>query len=158
MKCPLLWELWIHYFTRIILERVIGSIVNIRNERLLFFLCSHGMNRSAEQTNLPRTASRFTRFVCPALQFIPHKPRKRHSFLIWIAYLIDYKSCINYDSISFIGPILTLLNCKKVSPESERYRKCFFSDIRVLSIVCTFTLVFSHGNKSRAGQGAPWLE
>ena len=35
------------------------------------------MNRSAEQTNLPRTASRFTRFVCPALRFIPHEPRKK---------------------------------------------------------------------------------
>ena len=35
------------------------------------------MNRSAEQTNRPRTASRFTRFVCPALRFIPHEPRKK---------------------------------------------------------------------------------
>ena len=36
-----------------------------------------GMNRSAEQTNHSRTASRFTRFVCPALRFIPHEPRKK---------------------------------------------------------------------------------
>ena len=42
-----------------------------------FFLGSWGMNRSAEQTNRPRTASRFTRFVCPALRFIPHEPRKK---------------------------------------------------------------------------------
>ena len=35
------------------------------------------MNRSAEQTNRTRTASRFTRFVCPALRFIPHEPRKK---------------------------------------------------------------------------------
>ena len=35
------------------------------------------MNRSAEQTNRPRTASRFTRFVCPVLRFIPHEPRKK---------------------------------------------------------------------------------
>ena len=47
-----------------------------------FFLGSWGMNRSAEQTNRTRTASRFTRFVCPALRFIPNEPRKkRHSFL-----------------------------------------------------------------------------
>ena len=41
------------------------------------------MNRSAEQTNRPRTASRFTRFVCPALRFIPHEPRKKdtHSLI-----------------------------------------------------------------------------
>ena len=42
-----------------------------------FFLGSWGMNRSAEQTNRSRTASRFTRFVCPALRFIPHEPRKK---------------------------------------------------------------------------------
>ena len=35
------------------------------------------MNRSEEQTNRPRIASRFTRFVCPALRFIPHEPRKK---------------------------------------------------------------------------------
>ena len=35
------------------------------------------MNRSADQTNRPRTASRFTRFVCPMLRFIPHEPRKK---------------------------------------------------------------------------------
>ena len=38
---------------------------------------SWGMNRSAEQTNHPRTALRFTRFVCPALRFIPHEPTKK---------------------------------------------------------------------------------
>ena len=41
------------------------------------------MNRSAEQTNRTRTASRFTRFVCSALRFIPHEPRKKdtHSLI-----------------------------------------------------------------------------
>ena len=77
VKCPLLWEFRIYNFSRRILERVVvGSIVNIRNE-CLFFLDSWGMNRSAEQTNRSRTASRFTRFVCPALRFIPHEPRKK---------------------------------------------------------------------------------
>ena len=76
-KCPLLWEFWIYNFSRRILERVfVGSIVNIRNE-CLFSLGSWGMNRSAEQTNRTRNASRFTRFVCPALRFIPHEPRKK---------------------------------------------------------------------------------
>ena len=76
-KCPLLWEFWIYNFSRRILERFfVGSIVNIRNECLLT-LGSRGMNRSAEQTNRTRTASRFTRFVCPALRFIPHEPRKK---------------------------------------------------------------------------------
>ena len=77
VKYPLLWEFWIYNIHRRILERVfVGSIVNIRNE-CLFSLGSWGMNRSAEQTNRTRTASRFTRFVCPTLRFIPHEPRKK---------------------------------------------------------------------------------
>ena len=82
VKCPLLWEFWINSFSRRILERVlVRNIVNIRNE-CLFFWVHGGMNRSAEQTNHSRTASRFTRFVCPALRFMPPwTQKKRHSFL-----------------------------------------------------------------------------
>ena len=49
------------------------------------------MNRRAEQTNRTRTASRFTRFVCPALRFIPHEPRKKdtHSLIDIILELSD---------------------------------------------------------------------
>ena len=61
-----------------------------------FCLGSWGMNRSAEQTNHPRTASRFTRFVCPALRFIPHEPRKKdthsligHGFLKFSLILLN---------------------------------------------------------------------
>ena len=47
---------------------------------------------------------------------------------------------------------------KKVSPESERYEECLFGYSQMLHTdLCTFTLVFSHGNKSCAGQGAPFL-
>ena len=50
-------------------------------------------------------------------------------------------------------------NGKKVYPESEMYQERLsgYSDI-VHTDVCTFTLLFSHGNKSRVGQGTPWLE
>ena len=69
------------------------------------------MNRSAEQTNRPRTASQFTRFVCPALRFIPHEPRKKdtHSLnehtspiVIWRFYInqpwivVSAWTCWNY--------------------------------------------------------------
>ena len=54
-----------------------------------FFLGSWGMNRSAEQTNRPRTASRFTRFVCPALRFIPHEPRKKDTHFLNIPTLVQ---------------------------------------------------------------------
>ena len=77
VKSPLLWEFWIYNFSLRILERVLGWKHCKYKEWVSFFLCSWGMNRSAEQTNRPRTASRFTRFVCPALRFIPHEPRKK---------------------------------------------------------------------------------
>ena len=77
VKSPLLWEFWIYNFSLRILERVLGLKHCKYKEWVSFFLCSWGMNRSAEQTNRPRTASRFTRFVCPALRFIPHEPRKK---------------------------------------------------------------------------------
>ena len=42
-------------------------------------------------------------------------------------------------------------NSKKVSPESERYEECLFGYSRIVHTdICTFTLVFSHGDKSRA--------
>ena len=77
VKSPLLWEFWIYNFSLRILERVLGWKHCKYKEWVSFFLGSWGMNRSAEQTNRPRTASRFTRFVCPALRFIPHEPRKK---------------------------------------------------------------------------------
>ena len=92
--------IWISYFARRILEGVfVGGIVNIRNECLffsvhgkwiavrnkqiawtaIFFFAVHGkwIAVHAEQTNRTRTASRFTRFVCSALRFISHEPRKK---------------------------------------------------------------------------------
>ena len=85
VKSPLLWEFWIHNFSLRILERVLRWKHCKYKEWVSFFLGSLGMNRSAEQTNRPRTASRFTRFVCPVLRFIPHEPRKKdtHSLNIY---------------------------------------------------------------------------
>ena len=108
VKSPLLWELWIYYFSLRILERVLGWKHCKYKEWVSFFLGSWGMNRSAEQTNRPRTASRLTRFVCPVLRFIPHEPRKKdtHSlniknpeYLIFRYYRLirDYK-CIYSNS------------------------------------------------------------
>ena len=77
VRSPLLWEFWIYNFSLRILERVLGWKHCKYKEWVSFFLGSWGMNRSAEQTNRQRTASRFTRFVCPALRFIPHEPRKK---------------------------------------------------------------------------------
>ena len=74
---------WIYNFSRRILEKSTCWKHCKYKEWVSIFLGSWGMNRIAKQTNRPRTASRFTRFVCPALRFIPHEPRKKdtHSLI-----------------------------------------------------------------------------
>ena len=42
-----------------------------------FFLGSWEMNRSAEQTNRMNREAVLVRFVCSALRFISHEPRKK---------------------------------------------------------------------------------
>ena len=51
-------------------------VVYLRNE-CLFFLGSWGMNCSAGQTNRVNREAVLGRFVCSALRFIPHEPRKK---------------------------------------------------------------------------------
>ena len=94
VKSPLLWEFWIYNFSLRTLERVLVWKHCKYKEWVSFFLCSWGMNRSAEQTNRSRTASRFTRFVCPVLRFIPHEPRKKT-----LIPLINPKFCARTDDI-----------------------------------------------------------
>ena len=43
----------------------------------VFFLGSFEMNRSAEQTNRVNREAVLVRFVCSALRFISHEPRKK---------------------------------------------------------------------------------
>ena len=43
----------------------------------VFFLGSWGMNRSAGQANRVNRKAVLGRYVCSALQFIPHEPRKK---------------------------------------------------------------------------------
>ena len=90
VKSLLLWVFWIYNFSLRILERVVGWKHCKYKEWVSFFLGSWGMNRSAEQTNRPRTASRFTRFVCPALRFIPHEPRKKDTHSLNIPGFVSF--------------------------------------------------------------------
>ena len=92
VKSPLLWEFWIYNFSLIILERVLGWKHCKYKEWVSFFLGSWGMNRSAEQKNRPRTASRFTRFVCSALRFIPHEPRKKDAHSLSRCEVLGWKN------------------------------------------------------------------
>ena len=105
-KSPLLREFIIYNFSLRILERVLGWKHCKYKEWVSFFGGSWGMNRSAEQTNRPRTASRFTRFVCPALRFIPHEPRKKdthslnkRSIILNIDLTNDVDVSLHFDAI-----------------------------------------------------------
>ena len=48
-----------------------------QTNRVSFFLGSWEMNRSAEQTNRVNREAVLVRFVCSALRFIFHEPRKK---------------------------------------------------------------------------------
>ena len=49
-----------------------------------FFLGSWGMHRSAGQTNRVNREAVLGRFVCSALRFIPHEPRKKKTLIPYI--------------------------------------------------------------------------
>ena len=54
-----------------------NSCCNPIKEWVSFFLGSWGMNRSAGQTNRVNREAVLEWFVCSALRFIPHEPRKK---------------------------------------------------------------------------------
>ena len=58
-------------------------------EWVSFFLGSWEMNRSAEQTNRVNREAVLVRFVCSALRFISHEPRKKDTHSLCDAYDVD---------------------------------------------------------------------
>ena len=56
-------------------------------EWVSFFLGSWEMNRSAEQTNRVNRESVLVRFVCSALRFISHEPRKKDTHSLYLQCL-----------------------------------------------------------------------
>ena len=53
----------------------------------VFFLGSWEMNRSAEQTNRVNREAVLVRFVCSALRFISHEPRKKDTHSLYLQCL-----------------------------------------------------------------------
>ena len=50
----------------------------------VFFLGSGGMNRRTVQTNRMNREAALVRFVCSALRFIPHEPRKEDTHSLYL--------------------------------------------------------------------------
>ena len=85
-KCPLLWEIWMYNFSRRILEMVfVGSIVNIRNECLFFWV--HGEWIVARNKQMVRVHAIY---LSRATIHSPWTQKKRHSFLNKITHLPNY--------------------------------------------------------------------
>ena len=61
-----------------------GNLVLLIKEWVSFFLGSWGMNRSAGQTNRVNREAVLGRFVCSALRFIPHEPRKKDTHSLYL--------------------------------------------------------------------------
>ena len=83
-------------------------------EWVSFFLGSWEMNRSAEH------ASRFTRFVCSALRFISHEPRKKDTHSLNELHRKEKQIFINrlrgafkllFFPMQFIWPVRTPTKC-----------------------------------------------
>ena len=75
-----------------------------------------------------------------------------------------YSSLVYSDGIrdpypSFQDVLMQSVAMVRRYPRIHEVRRMSFGYSRIVHTdIWTFTLVFSHGDKSRAGQGAPWLE
>ena len=65
----------------------------------VFFLGSWEMNRSAEQTNRVNREAVLVRFVCSALRFISHEPRKKDTHSLYLQCL-QQKSLLKFSERS----------------------------------------------------------
>ena len=87
---------------------------------------------------------------------ILHSAFRLYLFYKYLRPTEDLGRIVSYIIHNIERYVKKFVNGKKVSPESERYEEYLFGYSRIIHTdICTFTLVFSHGNKSSAGQGAP---
>ena len=76
-----------------------------------FFLGSWGMNRSAGQTNRVNREAVLDRFVCSALRFIPHEPRKKDTHSLYLQ-CVQQRPFLNFSEKSYKFKILTVTDTK----------------------------------------------
>ena len=59
------------------------------------------MTQRTEQTHCTRSASRFTRFVCPSVQSIPHEPRKKTLIPLKLKVIITKYTATIFSNTSY---------------------------------------------------------
>ena len=115
---------------------------SIIKEWVSFFLGSWDMNRSAEQTNRTRTAKRF---VCSALRFISHEPRKKDTHSLYLQCL-QQRPLLKFSEQSkkfkFPAEIghLTLFPDKTIIAYSFRQNSAWINGEKVVCCECFHTL------------------
>ena len=80
-------------------------------EWVSFFLGSWGMNRSAGQTNRVNREAVLDRFVCSALRFIPHEPRKKDTHSLYLQ-CVQQRPFLKFSEKSYKFKILTVTDTK----------------------------------------------
>ena len=112
-------------------------------EWVSFFLGSWDMNRSAEQTNRVNREVVLVRFVCSALRFISHEPRKKDTHSLYLQCL-QQRPLLKFSeqSIKFPAEIghLTLFPDKTIIAYSFRQNSAWINGEKVVCCECFHTL------------------
>ena len=110
-----------------------------------FFLGSWDMNRSAEQTNRVNREAVLVRFVCSALRFISHEPRKKDTHSLYLQCL-QQRPLLKFSEQSkkfkFPAEIghLTLFPDKTIIAYSFRQNSAWINGENVVCCECFHTL------------------
>ena len=120
-------------------------ITNSIKEWVSFFLGSWDMNRSAEQTNRVNREAVLVRFVCSALRFISHEPRKKDTHSLYLQCL-QQRPLLKFSEQSkkfkFPAEIghLTLFPDKTIIAYSFRQNSAWINGEKVVCCECFHTL------------------
>ena len=110
-----------------------------------FFLGSWDMNRSAEQTNRVNREAVLVRFVCSALRFISHEPRKKDTHSLYLQCL-QQRPLLKFSEQSkkfkFPAEIghLTLFPDRTIIAYSFRQNSAWINGEKVVCCECFHTL------------------
>ena len=114
-------------------------------EWVSFFLGSWDMNRSAEQTNRVNREAVLVRFVCSALRFISHEPRKKDTHSLYLQCL-QQRPLLKFSEQSkkfkFPAEIghLTLFPDRTIIAYSFRQNSAWINGEKVVCCECFHTL------------------
>ena len=120
-------------------------IYRLFKEWVSFFLGSWDMNRSAEQTNRVNREAVLVRFVCSALRFISHEPRKKDTHSLYLQCL-QQRPLLKFSEQSkkfkFPAEIghLTLFPDKTIIAYSFRQNSAWINGEKVVCCECFHTL------------------